>query len=317
MSSISRIQSVEREASGSSVRSVKLKQLRVSEKENNKYDFSTACSLVTGDFKMNSEASRKKSPLQTAPLRQAGESLQTALVNAVLEKMVLPLIVTLFLGYSAYSEISALLGRKPSLVYAVAVTIAFIGYGLFAWTRWLRFKPQIDAMKLGRDGEKMVSELFADHIRKGRHVFHDVVGSNFNLDHVIVAKEGIFVIETKTISKPNRSDAAVSFDGTSILVDGRKLDRDPLKQVLAQIGWLDEILRESTGRDFPVKGIVVFPGWFVNSSHSNVDRKVWVMNPKNVDGFISAGQAILPPDAVQMAAFHLKSFIQSADRANP
>ena len=35
----------------------------------------------------------------------------------------------------------------------------------------------------------------------GAQIFHDVPADGFNLDHVVVADKGIFVIETKTWSR--------------------------------------------------------------------------------------------------------------------
>lgn len=199
--------------------------------------------------------------------------------------------------------------RRLSFFLMLLYTLLALAYVIWSW---VRSSSQIAALKLGRDGERAVAEVLAEQVRRGNTVFHDIVGPSFNLDHVIVAPQGIFVIETKTISKPSHAEAVVTFDGTTILVDGRPMTRNPIDQTHAEIRWLREVLHSSTGLELPVKGIVVFPGWFVKSDHSNADRKVWVMNPKGVDGFISAGRTLLPPESIHMAAFHLSRFIRSS-----
>jgi Nuclease-related domain len=121
----------------------------------------------------------------------------------------------------------------------------------------------LHALKLGRDGEKAVGQ-FLETLRERRYrVFHDIVGGNFNLDHVLIGPAGVFTVETKTHRKPS-GDARVTFGGETIRIDGFEPDRDPIIQAKAQASWLCELLSESTGRNFAVRSAIVFPGWFVD-----------------------------------------------------
>ena len=253
----------------------------------------------------------KKSPLKDKPLRLPGQSLDDQIWDFNYDQRIAPFIIALVCVFAVFMEIVFWLthaSRVKSTFVMIAYALAAVCYAVW---KWRSSSPQLAALKLGRDGERVVAEVLAEQVRKGNAVFHDVVGPNFNLDHVIVAPQGVFVIETKTLSKPTRPDAYVTFDGKDLRVDGYALDRDPIEQTLAEIRWLKDLLRDSTGTDIPVKGLIVFPGWFVKSDHSNVDRKVWVMNPKGVDGFITAGHTIMPPDKVHLVAFHLSRFIRS------
>jgi Nuclease-related domain len=63
----------------------------------------------------------------------------------------------------------------------------------------------------------------------GYKVFHDVVGGDFNLDHVLIGPAGVFTVETKTHSK-RIGDARVTFEGETIRGGGFEPDRDPLVQ---------------------------------------------------------------------------------------
>lgn len=90
-----------------------------------------------------------------------------------------------------------------------------------------------------------------------------VIGDGFNLDHVVVSPHGFFAIETKTHSKPRRGTPTAQYDGERLLVIGVEHDRDAVRQARALAAWLRERLQETTGKRFPVRGIVLLPEWFV------------------------------------------------------
>ncbi|MEL7329051.1 MAG: nuclease-related domain-containing protein, partial [Cyanobacteria bacterium J06559_1] len=108
-------------------------------------------------------------------------------------------------------------------------------YSIF---RLLPLRRKIKTLKMARDGEKAVGQYLERLRADGYQVFHDVVGKNFNIDHVIIGENGIFTIETKTYRKPTKGRANIHFDGESITANGYKLDRNPVVQSLAQAGWL-------------------------------------------------------------------------------
>lgn len=90
------------------------------------------------------------------------------------------------------------------------------------------------------------------------------------------------------------------------------MDRDPIKQVLAQVSWLGRVLEESTGRKFPVKGSVVFPGWFVEPPTSGSKLEVWILSARALPSFIEHEPTRLKPDEVSLASFHLSRFVRAA-----
>ena len=55
---------------------------------------------------------------------------------------------------------------------------------------------------------------------------HDLIGENFNVDHVLLGPADIFTVETKTLSKPARGKAEVRYDGQTLTVNGYTPDRD-------------------------------------------------------------------------------------------
>ena len=143
-------------------------------------------------------------------------------------------------------------------------------------------------------------------------MFHDVVGAGFNVDHVLIGPAGLFTVETKTFSKRPGPDVKIGFDGERILVDGFEPDRDPVVQAKAQMAWLRELLTESTGRKFPARPVILFPGWFVEQSKGSL-REVWVLNHKALPAFLAKEPAILTAEDVKLASFHLSRFIRTAE----
>ena len=114
-----------------------------------------------------------------------------------------------------------------------------------------KLRPKIHDLKLGRDGEKFVGQALEELRTSGAIVLHDITSNGFNVDHVVISFKGIFVIETKTRSKPKGRDAKIVYDGEKLLIGGWTLTPDPLKQVRANTDWIRDLLMESTGKSFP------------------------------------------------------------------
>ncbi|MDD5094746.1 MAG: nuclease-related domain-containing protein [Dehalococcoidia bacterium] len=163
--------------------------------------------------------------------------------------------------------------------------------------------------ELGRDGEREVGQALEELRQQGYSVFHDVVGDNFNIDHVIVSQRGIFSIETKTYRKPMRGNPKITFNGQRVLKDGNPIDPSPAEQAKANAAWLRcKVLHESTGKWFPVKPVVVFPGWWVEEQNN---REMWVLNPDRLPSYIAKEPDILSREDTHLAAYHLSRFIRS------
>ena len=247
-----------------------------------------------------------QSPLKAKPLRLPGESVGDEIVhlreNALMDHVfaagcVLLLAFMEWFGYLTNS------GRHPwAFTVLAVVTVAYVA------PRIWRLKKKIKELKLGRDGEKIVGEQLECMREQGTQVFHDVPGEGFNLDHVVICTHGIYAIETKTRTKPS-SRARVVVDGDSLTVAGYAPDRNPIEQVSAAARWLEKTLQQSTGRRFFVRGVVVFPGWYVEQKGPRGD--VWVLEPKMLPGFIGNAPAMIAASDVTLAAFHLSQYVRS------
>ena len=250
----------------------------------------------------------KRSPLKGRPLRNPGQSLDEQIRDLIEERIGGPLLLAMFsvlfaaLEWWRYYHPQAPAPR----VYSIGAIIV-ITYAAF---RVYRTMPRLRALKLGRDGEKVVGQ-FLDQLReRGYRVFHDVSGGDFNLDHVLIGPAGIFTVETKTHSKP-RGNPKIDFDGETIKIGGFEPDRNPVVQAKAQASWLQELLGESAGRRFDVRSVIVYPGWWVNEGYPKAN-KVWVLEPKRLPTFLDREPRRLSDEDIHLASFHLSRFVRTS-----
>ncbi|OGA23434.1 MAG: hypothetical protein A3H34_04830 [Betaproteobacteria bacterium RIFCSPLOWO2_02_FULL_67_19] len=253
----------------------------------------------------------KRSALKDAPLRLPGQSIEEYRQERI-DKILEPaLIATVFIILAALEWVRYLKPTAPSPYFYSSVALIAAAYAGF---RIRRAMPGIRALRQARDGERAVGQYLERLRADGYQVFHDIVGSGFNLDHVAIGPAGIFAIETKTFSKPASGPAKVLVDGERILVNGLEPDRDPLVQAKSQAHWLRDLLAESTGRKFQIRSVILFPGWYVEQDRAS-RREVWVLNPKGLPSFLENENTILGEEDVKLASYHLSRFIRAGEQS--
>jgi hypothetical protein len=260
---------------------------------------------------LSSKTPAKKSPLKAKPLRLPGQSLQDEINNLIDDKiesyLLYPLVffVVAFLEWAGwYYE----LPRQPWLYTALA-----IGFSCFAAYRIIPIRRRIKLLKQARDGEKAVGQFLESLRAQGHHVFHDIIGEGFNIDHVVIGPKGVFTVETKTISKPIRGEAKVVYDGVMIRVDGYKPARDPIVQAKAQANWLKELFLEETGKKIAIQPIVVYPGWYIDGPPKGIKHTVWVLNPKGLPTYIENRREALADTDVHLLKASLSRRVRQSN----
>jgi hypothetical protein len=202
--------------------------------------------------------------------------------------------------------------KPPLLAYLMLALAGSSVAGVLFW----KSIPGIKGLRLGRDGERSVAEIL-DHAfaPMGARILHDVPGKGFNLDHVVIAPQGVFVIETKTRSKGSKDQVTVQDGG--LLIGGFRPDRDPLTQVEAGTRWLSEWLERNVRKRYPVKGAVVFPGWYVRPMTRAWLKagRPWVLPPKGLVAFVKHEPVKLSADDIQLAADRLRDYIGTSVEA--
>jgi hypothetical protein len=170
---------------------------------------------------------------------------------------------------------------------------------------------KVKNLKLGRDDERAVGQYLEDLRESGCRVYHDIKGDSFNVDHVVISPKGIYVIETKTYSKPASGQSAINYDGQRILINGKKPLSDIIVQVTAATSYIKKIINDSTGKDIEPFPVVLFPGWFVNGD-GNSKGKLWVLEPKAFRKFLDRQTVKLSADDVLLASYHLSRHIRTS-----
>jgi len=204
--------------------------------------------------------------------------------------LVMPLVL-----YSAFiTQIH--FGKSSNPVFTVVVGLSIFGYSLVKTVLLLNTGRHY---RLGYDGEIAVAQELNRLMLDGYHVYHDVPGKGFNIDHVVVGPAGVFAVETKarlkTTTFNHASDARVRYDGRKLQFPNWT-ETKSLEQAQLQGKWLSNWLSSAVGQPVGVRPVVAIPGWFVERTASGGSP---VINPKEFKFLLkSSGGAAL--DAVMI-----------------
>ncbi len=211
----------------------------------------------------------RRSPLTTELLRSPGQTLRDKLedmrVDVAMEPMLL-MVVPMF--PLAYLQIHSLMtGRSIPLWLAIFLTLPTGVFVAVQIRKLLAKSREMDKLRLGFDAEVAVGQELDQLMRDGAVVFHDMPAGRFNIDHVVIARQGVFAVETKGYTKPNRdggsADATVVYDGKTLALPDRSGSR-AIEQAQRQAKWLAGWLTGATGEPVHVTPVIAMPGWFVD-----------------------------------------------------
>lgn len=250
-----------------------------------------------------------KSPLKDKPLRAPGESLDKEITDLIFDGGIQYLLMSALSLMMAMMEWIHWYFKTPPLPWIFSF-IALITV-LYSTVKIIRTKKKLKTLRQGRDGEKAVGQYLELLRENGAKVFHDIPAKGFNLDHVVICKSGVYVIETKTFSKPDKGEAKIIFNGDAVFLNGKIENNKPIVQVKAAANWLKGLINESTGRKFIIKPVVVFPGWYIEPTSEAKSSEVWVLNPRALPAFISNSKDRLSSEEVSMISFHLSRYVRS------
>ena len=249
----------------------------------------------------------KKSPLKANPLRNPGQSLDEEINKLWDEKGTIYILYIIGFTVFAIGDWFRWITQKP-INPTISTIVALISL-VYCSYKLIGIRKKSNQLKLARDGEKIVGQHL-DNLREiGARILHDIKGDNFNVDHIILSERGIFVVDTKTYQKPIKGEAKVRVYDGEVYVNNYKVERNPIKQSHALTKWVQDLLEETTGKKFPVQGVVVFPGWFVEKTNDNED--IWVLNPKALGSFIHNSKHKIQIEDIQLAYYHLSCYVRS------
>ena len=260
---------------------------------------------------MTQKSPTTRSPLKRRPLRTPGEGLHDQFYGVAFDTVIPWFLVSAGLGVMAVTEWFDFYTKAPPNPFLY--TLLFIVGTIVAAFQIRRGFKRADAIWLGFKGEKSVGHALEHFRREGYEVFHDVQQDPGNVDHVLIGPAGVFVVETKTISKPVSRNPTVTYDGERVLVDGHAPDRDPIAQVRACASGISSILERGTGVRPNVRPVVLYPGWWVDPQPKGVE--VWVLNPDLLPAYIRHENAFYRDDQVKLFALALDTHMRSHEPA--
>lgn len=223
---------------------------------------------------------RNKLPFKELKRRPAGEYLRVK-IEGLNDQINDHLFFMLGMPFGLAFAIHALKIHNPVawlLFFATctAWTLAFKG-------KLIRLMEECRNYQLGFNGERFVGEELSRLIALGYEIYHDVPFDGFNMDHVLVGKLGVFVVETKTRSKPvDESDEKkyeVKFDGKLLHWPWGRENQD-IKQACNNASTLSKWLSSATGQSVDVSAILTFPGWWVD--RAGRCEGIYIVNPEEI-----------------------------------
>ncbi len=252
---------------------------------------------------------RRRSPLGIHLLRAPGHSLRAQIEEAsndlttdIFVLMAIPLFVlAVFLAQAHLRTLDRMLHLIP--VYVIPVL------GLLAWmlVKMIKVGQRLDNLRAGFDAEVAVGQELDQLMRQGAAVFHDFPGDGFNIDHVVISRQGIFAVETKGYTKPGdergKAAATVVFDGKSVAFP-RWTTREPLEQAERQAKWLSSWASSATGDATAVLPVLALPGWYVERKGRGAVR---VYSGRELGQLLDAvGATPITADAMQRAVHQIE-----------
>jgi hypothetical protein len=95
-----------------------------------------------------------------------------------------------------------------------------------------------------------------------------------------------------------------------VSLNGGPVDPSPIIHAKAQGRQLKRLLKEHTARDYPVRPVVLFPGWDLESQDLNSAADVWVLTPKALPMWIGNEEERVLMKDVKHAAAQLATIVR-------
>lgn len=212
---------------------------------------------------------RRRSPIGINLLRSPGHTVRERLeeqshdlMSEVYLLSSIPL--TMLALFLAQAHVRGLSNMAHLIPVYVVVVLGFVA--CFVW-RVLKAGERLDRLRAGFDAELAVGQELDQLMRQGAVVFHDFPAENFNIDHIVIAHQGVFAVETKGYTKrtdiSGRAAATVAFDG-QVLEFPTWTTSEPLQQAERQAQWLTQWAGSALGdSSIKVTPVLALPGWFV------------------------------------------------------
>jgi hypothetical protein len=280
----------------------------------------------------------KRFPLKTPPLRVPAQELRGRFDECLLEifffvvmsvlagiltiitlATVRPLVFLIFSG----AKLS-----PASFIILASVVVAPVAMLLFLRKVRQRHRELRDVY-IGMLAETYVGQQLERLRAFGCSIFHDIIEQQgtkrFNVDHVVIGRFGIAVIETKGRSKPASGETVLWTTNTNVQFCDGSYSAEPITQVKANERLIRDIfferLKEAGNQnldvhrkqDIPIRAILCYPGWFVDFDRSDCSD-VYVTNDELLLQYLRKREPVWTQKQVTTAAQIFGEYLRNKRR---
>lgn len=237
----------------------------------------------------------RRSPLNTKIHNTPGEQLRVRLAELD-EKLLMTYSAALVTGPALLAawllarlrkvDISAFKFGLGDWIFLVVLVIVVIAAGL----KMIRIGKERRKVRQGLAAEIVTAQHLIPLMGKGCLVFNDIPADKFNLDHVVVGPQAVFMVETKSRKKPaerGKESAKVFYDGQRLKFPSH-IETKPIEQARNQARWLSEYLKGAAGEPVKVIPVLALPGWWAENTKAASASDVLVTNGKNPSFMLSS-----------------------------
>jgi Nuclease-related domain len=233
-------------------------------------------------------------------VRAAGESLKDK-GNDLFAKVISQFLVICSLGAFAVGYFT---GTSNTWLALIAAAISCVA----VYTLVRVYDQEFSNLRKGARGELFIaSALGLICPPRGMTVFNDFLCEElggdtlFNLDHVVVGAQGVFVFETKFREKPNQyKNSTVQFtSGDDHFVIGGYTDKLSIPQTRRQARWLQQSIKKNLNIDLKVYCATVLPGWFIDGYRIPPPGSTALLNDILIPAWIDNHGVALSPAQLQ------------------
>ncbi len=252
--------------------------------------------------------SGRQSPIPVKPLRRPGASLQKKIIDSYIGPVY-------FLGILPVLAVGVLIGSWHPMTHwqeVVLFIITVLLYEVLVYFLYARKAGKnIACLKLGYEGEVYVGQQLDEMRENGWLVLHDFDTGKGNIDHIIIAPQGVFTLETKTVSQLGGEETTIYYDCEKVWTNKRNID-SPLKQAKGEAGYLANRLREKLTMNVFVQPIVNYPGWRYGykGRKSLNECEVWICQTTSLATVIGKKGIALSPEEMR----RIYNFLASENR---
>ena len=219
-------------------------------------------------------------------IRLPGHSLNEKIkkFDRKIDESIFMIIVIALISTNAFVSTSVMKKGKVSFEIDFIIIIIFIIISIsFFIVRIIKKLAVRNKFSLGYFGEITTAQYLQKLAPNDHFIYHDFPANNFNIDHIVIGKTGVYAIETKTrskiTSKNDKNHSKAEYNGKELFFSNSR-ETKYLEQTKRQAAWLSNWLKSSTGETVPVIPVLSLPGFFVLTKVKNPG--IYVVNPKRI-----------------------------------